>query len=67
MECLIVAANIIKAALSNNFPINSESDGSLNQPFVFQLILLPCRSKRWACIEIQGQLLMFAFKTRKTD
>lgn len=31
MESLIVAANIIKAALSNFFHINIELDGSLNQ------------------------------------
>lgn len=31
MEALIVAANIIKAALSNIFYINIESDSFLNQ------------------------------------
>lgn len=53
MESLIVAANIIKAALSNFFHINIELDGSLNQqPIsdIFQLILLLCRTKRRSCI-----------------
>lgn len=50
MESVIVAANIIKAALSNIFYINTESDGSLNQQpslqTLFQLIFLLSSSQK---------------------
>lgn len=41
MESLIAAANIIKAALSNIFYINIESDESLNQQPKFQPLFQP--------------------------